>query len=140
MSCKRTPKRAQGRPFLYERVAKLWAQGRTLMEISQAIGTFNSKSDDHCHRLRVALTAMHRGWKDSNGKLHKLPHRVKKSSLAASRRAGKKASASIKHLEPAVALREVLEEVDEVTTWSIGDVLKRRLEKDDKETFGRFME
>lgn len=93
VSCKPASRRAQGRPFPYERVAKLWAMGRTLTEISLAIGTFNSRSDDPCHRLRVALTAMHRGWKDSNGKLHKLPHRVKKSSLAASRRAGKKASA-----------------------------------------------
>ena len=47
---------------------------------------------------------------------------------------------SIEQSDPAVGLEKVLEETDEVTTWSIGDVLKRRLEKDDEETFGRFME
>jgi|SRR5579864_4102331 len=81
------------RAFPYVRVAKLWAAGKTLTEISNAIGIFNTKSDDPNHRLRVALTSMHKGWRDAKGKLHKLPHRVKKSSLAASRRAGKKASA-----------------------------------------------
>ena len=89
----RNQKASQRRPFPYERVAKLWAKGKTLTEISKAIGIFNIKSDDPNHRLRVALTGMHKGWRDSKGKLHKLPHRVKKSSLAASRRAGKKAGA-----------------------------------------------
>ena len=89
----RKPRASKGRPFPYERVAKFWAKGKTLTEISKAIGVFNIKSDDPNHRLRVALTGMHKGWRDSKGKLHKLPHRVKKSSLAASRRAGKKAAA-----------------------------------------------
>lgn len=33
---------------------------------------------------------------------------------------------SVEQLEPAVGLEQVLEEADEVTTWSIDDVLKRR--------------
>jgi hypothetical protein len=90
---RRKVKATKRRPFPYERVAKLWEKGKTLTEISKALGIFNIKSDDSNHRLRVALTGMHKGWRDSKGKLHKLPHRVKKSSLAASRRAGKKAAA-----------------------------------------------
>lgn len=89
----RKAKATKRRPFPYERVANLWEKGKTLTEISRAVGCYNAKSDDPCHRLRVALTAMHKGWRDTKGKVHKLPHRVKKSSLAASRRAGKKAAA-----------------------------------------------
>jgi len=83
-------KAAKRRAFPYARVAKLWAKGRTVKEIAKATGYFNSKSDDPCHRLRVALTAMHRGWKDSKGKTHKLPHRVSPKALKAATRAGKK--------------------------------------------------
>ena len=85
-------KEAKRKAFPYVRVAKLWAKGRTVTEIAKATGYFNSTSDDPCHRLRVALTAMHRGWKDSNGKTHKLPHRVSKNALKAATRAGKKAA------------------------------------------------
>lgn len=89
---KAAKKAAKRRAFPYARVAKLWAKGRTVTEIAKATGYFNSKSDDPCHRLRVALTAMHRGWKDSEGKTHKLPHRVSRKALTAATRAGKKAA------------------------------------------------
>lgn len=85
-------KAAKRRAFPYARVAKLWSKGRTVTEIAKATGYFNSKSDDPCHRLRVALTTMHRGWRDSKGKTHKLPHRVSKKALKAATRAGKRAA------------------------------------------------
>jgi hypothetical protein len=67
-------KRATSRPFPYEQVANLWAQKKTIREIAKEIGRV-SKGDDPYHSLRVALTRMHRGFKDAKGNVVKLPHR-----------------------------------------------------------------
>ena len=58
-------KRATNRPFPYEQVAKMWAQEKTIPEIAKAIGRVG-KGDDPYHSLRVALTKMHRGYRDQS--------------------------------------------------------------------------
>jgi hypothetical protein len=85
-------KRAASRPVPYEQVAKMWAQEKTIPEIAKAIGRVG-KGDDPYHALRVALTKMHRGFKDAKGNIVKLPHRVSKKTLKLATKAGKKASA-----------------------------------------------
>jgi hypothetical protein len=85
-------KRASSRPFPYEKVAKMWAQEKTIPEIAKAIGRVG-KGDDPYHSLRVALTKMHKGYADRSGKTVKLPHRVSKKTLKLATRAGRKASA-----------------------------------------------
>jgi hypothetical protein len=85
-------KRATNRPFPYAKVAEMWAQGKTIPEIAKAIDRV-SKGDDPYHSLRVALTKMHRGYKDRSGKIVKLPHRISQKTLKLATKAGKKASA-----------------------------------------------
>jgi hypothetical protein len=85
-------KRATSRAFPYEQVAKLWAQEKTIPEIAKAIGRVG-KGDDPYHSLRVALTKMQRGYKNAEGKVVKLPHRVSQKTLKLATKAGKKASA-----------------------------------------------
>ena len=85
-------KRATNRPFPYERVAKLWALKRTIPEIAEKINRVG-KGDDPYHALRVALTKMHKGYKDAKGNVVKLPHRITSAALKAATKAGKKASA-----------------------------------------------
>lgn len=85
-------KRATNRTFPYEQVAKLWTLKKTIPEIARAIGRVG-EGDDPYHSLRVALTRMHKGYKNSNGDVVKLPHRVSKKTLKLATKAGKKASA-----------------------------------------------
>jgi hypothetical protein len=86
------PKRATSRAFPYAKVAEMWAQKRTIPEIAKAIGRVGT-GDDPYHSLRVALTKMHKGYKDKSGKIVKLPHRITSAALKAATKAGKKASA-----------------------------------------------
>jgi hypothetical protein len=83
-------RRAKRRPFPYAEVAELWGHGKTIAEIARAIGRVGDGKDPY-HSLRVVLTRMHRGYKDSHGKLVKLPHRVSQKTVRLSRKAGKKA-------------------------------------------------
>jgi hypothetical protein len=85
-------KRATSRPFPYEQVAKMWAQENTIPEIAKAIGRVGN-GDDPYHSLRVALTKMHKGYKDAKGNVVKLPHRMSRAAIAACAKAGKRASA-----------------------------------------------
>jgi hypothetical protein len=85
-------KRATSRPFPYEQVAKMWAQEKTVPEIAKAIGRVG-KGDDPYHSLRVALTHMHKGYKNPEGKVVRLPHRVSQKTLKLATKAGKRASA-----------------------------------------------
>ena len=89
-SKKAKARRAERRPFPYAEVAELWADGKTIAEIAKAIGRVGTGNDPY-HSLRVVLTRMHRGYKDSHGKLVKLPHRVSQKTVRLSRKAGKKA-------------------------------------------------
>jgi hypothetical protein len=83
--------RATSRPFPYEQVAKMWAQEKTIPEIAKAIDR-EGKGDDPYHSLRVALTKMHKGYKDSEGEVVKLPHRVSQQTVRLATKAGKKAA------------------------------------------------
>jgi hypothetical protein len=84
-------KRATSRPFPYEKVAKLWALKKSIPEIAKAIGRVG-KGDDPYHSLRVALTKMHKGFKNSKGETVKLPHRVSQQTVKRATKAGKKAA------------------------------------------------
>jgi hypothetical protein len=85
-------KPTQRREFPYQRVLKMWKAGKTLETIARAVGRYQKNADDPLHGFRVNLTRFHKGVK-LNGRLVKLPHRVSKSSLKLSRKAGKKAAA-----------------------------------------------
>ena len=85
-------KRATSRAFPYEKVATMWAQEKTITEIAKVIGRIG-KGDDPCHSLRVVLTKMHKGYKNTEGKVVKLPYRVSRKTLKLAVKAGKRASA-----------------------------------------------
>jgi hypothetical protein len=84
-------KRASSRRFPYEKVAKLWAAKKTIPQIAKAIGRVG-KGDDPYHSLRVALPRMHKGYKNAEGKVVKLPHRITSAALKAATKAGKRVS------------------------------------------------
>jgi hypothetical protein len=84
-------KRATSRPFPYEQVANMWAEKKTIPEIANAIGRLG-KGDDPYHSLRVALTRMHKGYKDKSGNIVTLPHRVSRKTLKLATKAGRKAA------------------------------------------------
>ena len=85
-------KRATNRPFPYEKVAKPWALKKTIPEIAKAIGRVGN-GDDPYLSLRVALTKMHKGYKDKSGKIVKLAHRVSQQTVNGATKTGRKASA-----------------------------------------------
>ena len=85
-------KRATSRPFPYEQVAEMWAQEKTIPEIAKAIDRVG-KGDDKFHALRIFLTKMHKGYKNAEGNLVKLPYRISRKTLGLSIKAGKRASA-----------------------------------------------
>ena len=84
-------KTAKRRPVPYEQIADLWAQEKTIPEIAKAIGRVG-KGDDRYHALRVALTKMHKGFKNAEGDIVKLPHRVSQKTVKLATKAGKRAS------------------------------------------------
>ena len=88
----RKRKAVKRRPFPYAKVAVLWGEGKTIAEIAKAIGRVGKGNDPH-HALRVVLTRMHRGYKDEQGKVVKLPHRISRKTLRLATKAGKRASA-----------------------------------------------
>ena len=85
-------KRATSRPFPYAKVAEMWAQKKTIPEIATAIDRVG-KGDDKFHALRIFLSKMHKGYKDTEGNVVKLPYRVSRKTLKLAVKAGKKASA-----------------------------------------------
>lgn len=89
---KKPAKAAKRRSFPYAKVALLWEEGKTIGEIARAISRVGKGKDPH-HALRVVLTRMHRGYKDAEGKITKLPHRISRKTLRLATKAGKKASA-----------------------------------------------
>jgi hypothetical protein len=76
-------------PFPYARVARLWNSGHTIAEIAKRIGRVEKGKDDPYHSLRNFLRIMHRGYRDREGNVVKLPYRVPKSTVRASVKAGK---------------------------------------------------
>jgi hypothetical protein len=85
--------KAKRHPFPYAKVAALWAEGKTIAEIAKAIGRVGEGNDPY-HALRVILTRMHRGYKNADGKIVKLPHRISRKTLRLATKAGKKAKAN----------------------------------------------
>lgn len=90
LPAKRSP--AKRKAFPYQKVAELWAEGKTIAEIAKAIGRVG-KGDDPYHSLRVTLTKMHKGHKNAEGNIVKLPHRVTVAALRAATKAGRRAKA-----------------------------------------------
>jgi hypothetical protein len=89
---KPTVKKArQRREFPYQRVLKMWKAGETMETIARAVGRYQKNADDPLHGFRVSLTRFHKGVK-LNGRVVRLPHRVSKSSVKLSRKAGMKAA------------------------------------------------
>jgi hypothetical protein len=87
-------RKAKRRAFPYLRVAKLWAQGKTIESIARSIGRFEKSADDPLHSMRCFLHRMHSvGYINGNGKRVKLPHRVSRKSVKLSAKAGRKAAA-----------------------------------------------
>lgn len=86
-------KRARRRPFPYDQVAKLWAQGKSIAFIARAIGRIDRDNPkDPCHSLRNFLRKMHMGYTDHKGRTVRLPYRVSQSTIRASRKAGLRAA------------------------------------------------
>jgi hypothetical protein len=85
-------KPAKRRAFPYQKVATLWAQEKTIPEIAKAVGRVG-KGDDPYHSLRVGLTKMHKGYKNAEGNIVKLPHRVTRDTLRLATKAGRRAKA-----------------------------------------------
>ena len=85
-------KRATSRRFPYAKVAEMWAQKKTIPEIATAIDRVG-KGDDKFHSLRIFLSKMHKGYKNTEGKVVKLPYRVSRKTLKLAVKAGKRASA-----------------------------------------------
>ena len=84
-------KRATSRPFPYAKVAEMWAQDKTIPEVSKAIRRVG-KGDDKFHALRIFLSKMHKGYRDANGTLIKLPYRVSQQTVKLAVKAGKRAA------------------------------------------------
>jgi hypothetical protein len=85
-------KKLKRREFPYQRVLKMWKAGKPMETIARAVGRYQKNAADPLHGFRVSLTRFHKGIV-LDGRLMKLPHRVSKSSLKLSRKAGKRASA-----------------------------------------------
>jgi len=82
---KKTAKKRK--PFPYARVARLWKNGRTVSEIGERIGCVDRDREDgdRFHTLRVRLSRMHAGYKDSSGKIVKLPYRISRKLVKAAK-------------------------------------------------------
>ena len=85
-------KRATNRPLPYAKVAEMWAQGKTIPEIAKAIDRV-SKGDDKYHALCIFLSRMHKGYRNAEGNVVKLPYRISRKTLKLAVKAGKRASA-----------------------------------------------
>lgn len=75
------------RAFPYRRVARLWANGRTIREIAERINYLDRGRDDgdECHTLRNFLMRMHKGYRDRDGKFVKLPYRASRAVVRAAK-------------------------------------------------------
>jgi DNA-binding transcriptional ArsR family regulator len=83
----------QRKPFPYPVVAKLWAQDKSIAQIAHATGYVDrgkkAKFGPY-HTLRRFLNRMHNGYRDSSGKIVKLPHRVSARTVHRARQAGRR--------------------------------------------------
>jgi hypothetical protein len=90
---RKTVSKRQYRKFPYEKVAKLWGQGKTIAQIGHSIKRVDkdSATGDLYHSLRNFLYRMHRGYKNKSGRTVRLPHRVSQRTIRAARKAGLRA-------------------------------------------------
>jgi hypothetical protein len=80
--------------FPYDKVAQMWAAGKSIAQIGRAIKRIDkdSLSGDLYHSLRNFLWRMHtRGYKNKAGRLVRLPYRVSAKTVRAARKAGLRA-------------------------------------------------
>jgi hypothetical protein len=69
----------------------MWAQEKTIPEIATAIQRVG-KGDDKFHALRISLSKMHKGYRDAQGNIVKLPYRVSHKTVKLAIKAGKRAA------------------------------------------------
>lgn len=80
------------RAFPYDRVAKMWAKGKSISAIAKAIGRIDkNNTKDPYHSLRNFLFRMHQGYRNGKGRLTRLPYRVSAKQVRACRKAGLRA-------------------------------------------------
>ena len=86
-------RRKQRRHFPYERLAKMWAAGKTIAVIAQTLGYIDKHNPkDPYHSLRNFMYQLRkRGYRNDDGKPVKLPRRVAKSTVKACTLAGLRA-------------------------------------------------
>lgn len=90
-------RRKQRRPFPYPRVERMWEQGKTIKQIAHAIGLIDKHNPkDPYHSLRNFLHRMHKGYRNGNGKMVKLPHRISVATTRAARKAGLKGPVAVR--------------------------------------------
>ncbi len=91
--CNTTKRRKRRTPFPYLRAAKMWAAKKTIATIAHALGRVDKHNHkDPYHSLRNFLYRRHKhGYRNGNGKIVKLPHRVAHSTVKAGQRAGMRA-------------------------------------------------
>lgn len=71
-----SPKR-KNRKFPYTEVARLWNEGKTVLEIATAIGYLDPQKD--CtHTVRTFLTRMYSGYKEADGSIAYIAYRKSK--------------------------------------------------------------
>jgi hypothetical protein len=75
------------RPFPYVKVARLWSQGKTISQIAQRTGYVDEgrEDGDRYHTMRVWLGRMHKGYRDRDGRLVKLPYRASRAVVRAAK-------------------------------------------------------
>ena len=70
----------------------MWSAGKTIAVIARAIGRVDKNNPkDPFHTMRNCLYRMHKGYVNETGRIIKLPHRVSRASVRASRKAGLRA-------------------------------------------------
>jgi hypothetical protein len=62
-------------PIPFAKIAKLHADGKSVIQIAKAINRYNEGSPDATKSVRAILSNMYRGYKDANGKTVKLRKR-----------------------------------------------------------------
>jgi hypothetical protein len=84
-------RRKKRESFPYARVHRMWDAGKKIQEIAKAIGRIDKDNpNDPYHSLRNFLYRMHKGYKNRNGQVVRLKHRVSVSTIREARKAGLK--------------------------------------------------
>jgi integrase len=78
--------------FPYALVAKMRSEGFTISRIAEATGYIDANNPrDPYHSLRNFLYRMHKGYRNENGEIVKLPYRVAETTVQKSAEAGRRA-------------------------------------------------